>query len=52
MMELLLLGIPIESKEPGVQTIVHILGCTEKTVRNRRNRAYVALRNNLEEEAV
>lgn len=51
-MELLLLGIPIDSKEPGVQTIVHILGCAEKTVRNRRDRAYVALRNTLEEEAV
>jgi hypothetical protein len=51
-MELLLLGIPIDSKEQGVQTIVQILGCVEKTVRNRRDRAYVALRNALEEEAV
>jgi hypothetical protein len=48
-MELLLLGIPIDSKEPGVQTIVQILGCAEKTVRNRRDRAYVALRKDLED---
>jgi hypothetical protein len=50
-MELLLLGIPMESKEPGVQSIAQILGCVEKTVRNRRDRAFVALRKALEEEA-
>ena len=50
-LELLLLGIPMDSKEPGVQSITQILGCVEKTVRNRRDRAYVALRKTLEEDA-
>jgi hypothetical protein len=49
-MELLRLGMPIDSKEPGVQTIVQTLGCVEKTVRNRRDRAFEAIRKALEEE--
>lgn len=48
--ELLRLGIPIDSKEPSVQTIVQILGCVEKTVRNRRDRAFEAIRKALEKE--
>jgi hypothetical protein len=43
-------GFPIDSQEPGVQTIVGILRCAEKTVRNRRNKAYEAIRKALEEE--
>jgi hypothetical protein len=49
-LELLRLGIPIDSKEPGIQTIVQILGCVEKTVRNRRDRAFEAIRKALKEE--
>lgn len=49
--ELLLLEIPMDSKDPGVQSIAQILVCVEKTVRNRRDRAYVALRKALGEEA-
>jgi hypothetical protein len=49
--ELLLLGIPMDSKDPGVRSIAQILECVEKTVRNRRDRAYVALRKALEEDA-
>jgi hypothetical protein len=48
--ELLRQGFPIDSQEPGVQTIVGILRCAEKTVRNRRNKAYEAIRKALEEE--
>jgi hypothetical protein len=48
--ELLRKGIPIDSKEPGVTTIVQTLGCVEKTVRNRRDRAIEALRKTLEED--
>ncbi|WP_156186933.1 DNA-binding response regulator [Afipia felis] len=47
---LLRLGFPIDSKEAGVQTIVGTLGCAEKTVRNRRDKAYEAIRKALEEE--
>jgi hypothetical protein len=49
--ELLLLGIPMDSKDSGVRSIAQILECVEKTVRNRRDRAYVALRKALEEDA-
>lgn len=48
--ELQLRGFPIDSKEPGVQTIAQIIGCVEKTVRNRRDRAYTAIRKMLGEE--
>jgi hypothetical protein len=49
-MGLLLKGYPIESKEPGVHDIVSILGCAEKTVRNRRDKAFEVLRQTLNEE--
>lgn len=49
-LELLRLEIPIDSKDPSVHTIVQILGCVEKTVRNRRDRAYEAIRKALEED--
>ena len=48
--ELLRQGVPIDSQEPGVQTIVRILDCVEKTVRNRRDKAFEALRKALGEE--
>ena len=48
--DLLLRGFQIDSKEPGVQTIAQIIGCTEKTVRNRRDRAYIAISKTLGEE--
>jgi hypothetical protein len=48
--ELLRQGFSIDSKEAGVQTIVGTLGCAEKTVRNRRDKAYEAIRKALEEE--
>lgn len=41
---LLLKDIPIDSKDPNATTIVGILNCSEKTVRNRRDRAYNMLR--------
>jgi hypothetical protein len=47
--DLQLLGFPIDSKEPGVQTIAKIIGCAEKTVRNRRDRAYAAISKTLGE---
>jgi DNA-directed RNA polymerase specialized sigma24 family protein len=48
--ELLLQDLPIDSKDKEVLTIVKILGCSEKTVRNRRDRAYRKLRDALKEE--
>jgi DNA-directed RNA polymerase specialized sigma24 family protein len=48
--ELLRQGFPISSKEPGIQTIVTIVGCVEKTARNRRDSAFEAIRKALEEE--
>lgn len=47
---LLLEGFPIDSKERDVMTIAHILQCDERTVRNRRDRAYKALKAILQEE--
>jgi len=41
---LMLKGIPIDGKDLGAVTIAKLLGCTEKTVRNRRDRAIVKLR--------
>lgn len=41
---------PIESKDPGTQSIANLLGCTGRTVRNRRDRAYQTLRNAIGEE--
>jgi hypothetical protein len=48
--ELLLRGIQIDSGEPDIPTIVRFLNCTEKTVRNRRDRANAAIRKALETE--
>jgi hypothetical protein len=48
--ELLRRDIPIDSKEPGIETMVKILGCVEKTVRNRRDKAFEAIRKALGEE--
>ena len=41
---LLLQGIQIESQDPDVMTIATALDCTDRTVRNRLNRAYKKLR--------
>jgi hypothetical protein len=48
---LLLQGIPIDAKEKDAMTIARILQCDERTVRNRRDRAYKALKAILEKEA-
>jgi DNA-directed RNA polymerase specialized sigma24 family protein len=48
--ELLLWEYPIDSQDTEVKTIVRIIGCTEKTVRNRRDRAFAKLREALKEE--
>jgi len=48
--ELYLDGVPIDSKEEGVTTMVNVLNCSEKTVRNRRDRAFAKLRDALKEE--
>ena len=50
--ELILEEMPIDSNEPEVRTIAKTLACSEKTVRNRRDRAYAALKEALEEEDV
>lgn len=50
--ELLLDDVPIDSENPEVRTIRKILGCAEKTVRNRRDRAYATIREALKEEKV
>ncbi|MFN7938339.1 MAG: hypothetical protein U0R19_33735 [Bryobacteraceae bacterium] len=42
--ELQLQDISIDSNDPDEITMAKILGCAEKTVRNRRDRAYAALR--------
>jgi hypothetical protein len=34
----------IESKDPTVMTITKVIGCAEKTIRNRRDKAFAALR--------
>ena len=48
--EMLLQNFQIESDDPEMTTIVKVLGCTEKTVRNRRDRAIATLRAALAEE--
>lgn len=48
---LLLQGVPIDTKEKNVMTIASMLQCDERTVRNRRDRAYKALKAILEKEA-
>lgn len=47
---LLLQGFQIDSKDKNVMTIANILQCDERTVRNRRDRAYKALKTILQEE--
>ena len=49
-MTMLEADIPIESKNPDEQTISRLLGCTPKTVRNRRDRAIQRIRIALGEE--
>jgi len=41
---LILQGIQIEAKDPNAPSISKILGCSDKTVRNRLHRAYAKLR--------
>ena len=47
---LLLQGMPIESSDESVITISRALDCTDRTVRNRRNRAFETLREKLKKE--
>ena len=42
-------GIPIDAKDPQTTTIARLLKCDERTVRNRRDRAFKALRKTLED---
>ena len=44
-------GFQIDSKDPNIMTIAKILKCDERTVRNRRDRAYKTLRAVLQEHA-
>lgn len=44
-------GFQIDSKDPEIMTIAKILKCDERTVRNRRDRAYKTLRAALQEDA-
>lgn len=48
--ELLLQDIPIDSKDEKVMTIAKTLRCAEKTVRNRRDRAFATIRENMQED--
>lgn len=48
--ELILQGIPIDSKDKNVMTITKTLGCAEKTVRNRRDRAFATIREKMQED--
>jgi hypothetical protein len=44
-------GFQIDSKDPNIMTIAKMLQCDERTVRNRRDRAYKTLRSVLQEDA-
>ncbi|KGC10220.1 sigma-70, region 4 family protein [Burkholderia gladioli] len=44
-------GFQIDSKDPNIMTIAKMLQCDERTVRNRRDRAYKTLRSVLQEGA-
>lgn len=46
--EMLRQGVPIESKDPSVESISKVLGKTEKTIRTHRDKAYASLRLRLE----
>lgn len=48
--EMLLTDLPIESTDPTALSICKILNCSEKTVRNRRNRAHIKIKKALEME--
>jgi hypothetical protein len=48
--ELFLMDIPIDSQEAETMTMVKMLGCAEKTVRNRRGRAFARLKELLRED--
>jgi DNA-directed RNA polymerase specialized sigma24 family protein len=48
--ELILKGVPIDSNDEKILTIVKVLGCAEKTVRNRRDRAIATIQKALKEE--
>ena len=50
-MGLLRQGFQIDSKDPNIMTIAKILKCDERTVRNRRDRAYKTLGAVLQEHA-
>lgn len=45
---MLKIGIPIDSNDPNVVTISKLIGCVEKTVRNRAKRAIAALQQALD----
>lgn len=49
--DLMLADIPIETNKDGEASITELLGCVEKTVRNRRDRAFAKIRQALELEA-
>lgn len=42
--DLMLADIPIETNKDGEPSMTELLGCAEKTVRNRRNRAFAKIR--------
>ena len=44
----IILDIPIETNKDGEASITELLGCVEKTVRNRRDRAFAKIRQALE----
>ena len=46
--DLLLTDIPIETSKDGEPSMTKLLGCVEKTVRNRRDRAYARIRRALD----
>ncbi len=46
--DLLLADIPIETNKDGEPSMTELLGCVEKTVRNRRDRAYARIRRALD----
>ena len=46
--DLMLADIPIETNKDGEVSITELLGCVEKTVRNRRDRAFAKIRQALE----
>lgn len=48
--DLLLADIPIETNQDGEPSMTELLGCVEKTVRNRRDRAFAKIRRALDVE--